>query len=52
MSGGFFDMLIELKWQNVYNRQRIFLTGEEIMAEKIILTGDRPTGTLRFNEPT
>ncbi len=46
MSGGFFDMLIELKWQNVYNRQRIFLTGEEIMAEKIILTGDRPTGKL------
>ena len=30
----------------MYNRARIYLTGEMTMAEKIILTGDRPTGKL------
>ena len=37
---------IELVTQNMYNKARICLTGEMTMAEKIILTGDRPTGKL------
>ena len=37
---------IELVTQNMYNKARICLTGEMTMAEKIILTGDRPTGRL------